>query len=89
MPTAKKDESTAQSADSLKAYRKPSASAYYEWYSVIQVTCTMNTRPDMKRKYMNTDKAQLKKPKLRTLTSEVCGGTNVQSKQAHVLQYKS
>jgi len=49
----------------------------------------MNTRPDMKRKCMNTDKARLKESELTTLISEVSGGTNVQSKQAHVLQYKS
>ena len=46
------------------AYIKPSASAYYEWYFVVQVTWTMNTRSDMKRKYMNTDKAPLKEPEL-------------------------
>ena len=63
----------------------------YKQYFLIRVTCKLNAtrKANMKRKYMNTDKAQLKKPKLRTLTSEVCGGTNVQSKQAHVLQYKS
>jgi len=43
----------------------------------------------MKRKYMNTDKAQWKKPELTTLISEVGGGTNMQSMQARVLQYKA
>ena len=43
----------------------------------------------MKRKYMNTDKAHWKELELPTLISEVGGGTNVQSKQAHVLQYNS
>ena len=38
---------------------------------------------------MNSDKAQLKEPELTTLFSEVNGGTNIHSKQAHVLQYKS
>jgi len=88
MPTTKKDERRAQSADSSKAYRKSGASAYHEWYFVIQVTFTMNTRPDMKQKYMNTNKARLKESEL-TLISEVGGGTNPQSKQAHVLQNKS
>jgi len=45
--------------------------------------------PDMQQKYMNTDKARLKEPELTTLISEVGCGTNVQSKQVHVLQYKS
>jgi len=43
----------------------------------------------MKRKYMNSDKAQRQEPVLITLISEVGGGTNLQSKQAHVLQYKA
>jgi len=42
----------------------------------------------MKQKYMNTNKARLKESEL-TLISEVGGGTNPQSKQAHVLQNKS
>ena len=46
-------------------------------------------RPDMKRKYMNTDKAHWKEPKLTTLISEVDCGTNIQSRQAHVVRYKS
>ena len=46
-------------------------------------------RPDMKRKHMNTNKAQWKEPELTASVNEVDGGTNVQSKQAHVLQYKS
>jgi len=40
----------------------------------------------MKQKYMNNDKAQWKEPKLTTLISEVGGGTNMQNKQAHILQ---
>jgi len=39
----------------------------------------------MKRKYMNTDKAQRNEPELTTLISEVGGGTNMQSKQASPL----
>ena len=46
-------------------------------------------KADMKRKYMNTDKAQWKKPELTPLINEVGGGTNMQSKQARVLQYKA
>jgi len=42
-----------------------------------------------KRNYMNADKAQWKDPKLTTLISEVGGGTNIQSKQARVPQYKA
>jgi len=42
----------------------------------------------MKPKYMNTDKAQWKESELTTLTSEVGGGTNMQSTQALVLQDK-
>jgi len=42
-------------------------------------------RPDMKQKCMDTNKAQWKEPELTTLISEVGGGTNVRSKQAHVL----
>jgi len=38
----------------------------------------------MKRKYMNTDKTQWKKPELTTLIREVGGGTNMQSKQGRV-----
>jgi len=34
-------------------------------------------RPDMKRKCMNTDKAQWKEPDLTTLISEVFGGIDV------------
>jgi len=41
----------------------------------------------MKRKHMNTDKARWKELEVRTLISEVGCGTNVQSKQTHVLQY--
>jgi len=47
-------------------------------------------RPDMVRKHVNTDKAQWKDPELTTLWSETGGGgINMQSKQAHVLRYKS
>ena len=48
----------------------------------------MITRPDLQRKYMNTDKARLKEPEWTTLISEVGSGTNVQVKQVHVLQYQ-
>ena len=34
-------------------------------------------RSDMKRKYMNTDKARLKDPELTTLFNEVGCGTNI------------
>jgi len=37
---------------------------------------------------MNSDKAQQKEPEFTTLIGKVCGGTNIQCKQAHVLQYK-
>jgi len=43
-------------------------------------------RPDIKRKHTNTDKAKWKEPELTTLISEVGGGKNKQSKQAHVLE---
>jgi len=43
----------------------------------------------MKRKYMNTDKAQWKEPELTTLISEMGGSTNIQSMQARVVQYKA
>ena len=43
----------------------------------------------MKRKYTNTDKTHWKEPELTTLFNEVGGGTNMQSKQARVLQYKA
>ena len=42
-------------------------------------------RPDMEWKYMNIDKAQWKEPDSTNLLSEVVGGTNIQSMQAHVL----
>ena len=45
--------------------------------------------PDMQQKYTNTGKARLKEPESTTLISEVGSGTSVQSKQVHVLQYKS
>jgi len=38
---------------------------------------------------MNSDKAQRKEHKLTTLISKVGSSTNIQSKQVHVLQYKS
>ena len=41
------------------------------------------------KKILENDKAQSKDPELTTLFSEVGGGTNVQSKQAHVPQCKS
>jgi len=34
-------------------------------------------RPDMERKYMNTDKGQWKEPEFTTLISEVGGGRNI------------
>jgi len=40
-------------------------------------------------KYMNAGKAQWKEPELITVISEVGGGTNIQSKQARVPQYKA
>jgi len=43
-------------------------------------------RPDMKRKCMNTEKALWENPKLTTLVIAVGGGTNIQSKQAHIPQ---
>jgi len=43
----------------------------------------------MKRKYMNTDKAERKESELTTLISEIGGSTNMQSMQARVLQYKA
>jgi len=43
----------------------------------------------MKRKYMNTEKTQWKKPELTTLICEVGDGTNMQSKQSRVPQYKA
>ena len=43
----------------------------------------------MKRKYMNTGNAQWKEPELTTLIGEVGGSTNMQSKQARILQYKA
>ena len=42
----------------------------------------------MKRKYMNTDKAQCKEPEL-TLISEMGDSTNMQSMQGRILQYKA
>jgi len=89
MPTTKKDESRAHLADSSKAYRKP---------SVVNCLPPMifcdsghlhneHKRPDKKRKYMNADKAQCKEPEL--TTSEAGGGTNIPSKQAHILKCKS
>jgi len=38
---------------------------------------------------MNTDKVQWNEAELRTLISEVGGGTNMHSKPARVLQYKA
>ena len=43
----------------------------------------------MKRKYINTDKAQWKEPELTTLISEMDDSTNMQIMQARVLQYKA
>jgi len=42
----------------------------------------------MERKYMNSDKVQRKQPELAALINEMCGGTNIQRKQARVLLYK-
>jgi len=44
-------------------------------------------RPDMERKYLNSNKAQLIDPLLTTIISEMCGATNIQSNQAGILQY--
>ena len=41
----------------------------------------------MERKYLNSNKAQRRDPKLKTITSEMCGVTNIQSNQACILQY--
>jgi len=47
-------------------------------------------RSDMERNYVTNNKAQQwNELELTTLVSEVSGGTKVQSKQAHVLQYKN
>jgi len=45
-------------------------------------------RPSMERKHMSSGKVKWKKSELITLISEVGGGRNTQSKQAHVQQYK-
>jgi len=50
---------------------------------------TEHERADMNRKCVSTDKAQWKDPQLTTSISEVGRITYVQSKQAHILQYKS
>jgi len=44
-------------------------------------------KPDMERKYLNSNKAQCINPQLTTIISEMCGGTNMQSNQACILQY--
>ena len=44
-------------------------------------------RPDMERKYLNSNKAQHIDPKLTAIISEMCGATNMQSNQACILQY--
>jgi len=44
-------------------------------------------RTDMERKYLNSNKAQCVDPKLTTIISEGCGGTNIQCNQACILQY--
>jgi len=46
-------------------------------------------RPDMERKYMNSDTGQSRKPELTNLYGVVGGVTNMQSKQASVLRCKS
>jgi len=46
-------------------------------------------RLDIKRKCVNTDKAQWNEPELTTLISEVGDGTNIRSKEAHALPYQS
>jgi len=46
-------------------------------------------KPDMERKYMNSDKAQWKEPELTALLGNVGGGTNKQGKNAHIVQCKS
>jgi len=72
MPATKKDESRAQSADSPKACRKPSSDSGH----------LQKVRHETKILYMNSEKALCKEPELTTLISEVCGGTNIQSKLA-------
>ena len=49
----------------------------------------LRERADVERKFMKSNKAQWKEPELTTLISEVGAGTNIQSKQVHILQYKS
>ena len=44
-------------------------------------------RPDMERKYVNSNKAQRTDPKLTTIISEMRCATNIQSNQACILQY--
>jgi len=41
----------------------------------------------MERKYLKSHKAQCIDPKLTTIISEGCGGTNIHSNQACILQY--
>ena len=41
----------------------------------------------MNRKYLNSNKAQRVDFKLTTITSEMCGDTNIESDQACILQY--
>jgi len=44
-------------------------------------------RPDMERKYLNSNKAQRIDPKVTLIISEMCGATNIQSNQPCILQY--
>jgi len=44
-------------------------------------------RPDMERKYLNSDKAQSIDLKLTTIISEMPGATNIQSNQVCILLY--
>jgi len=61
--------------------RKP-----YKWYFVIQVTCKMNVKGQTWNKNIRTlTRSNEKSPS----EQPVGGGTNIQSKQAYVLQNKS
>jgi len=44
-------------------------------------------RPEMERKYLNSNKAQHTDLTLTTIISEMCGATNIQSNQACILRY--
>jgi len=62
--------------------RTPTTNEFF-YSDHLQVLQHRRERPDMERKYVNSDKAQRKE--LELTISEVAGGTNIQSKQARVL----